>query len=241
MNTTRTYFLDTNALHYLYTYIRASIAQGCSPLDISSVDAVSTGDLPDVKNTYSKAHRLLEHWSQGESEVLYSGLAFVELMAGLIRGKAVVQAANRFPLPYRRWQKFETATVNSLVDHSGLLSIHQDYRTVEEWIDQNLAIRFQPYHDDRAVLDVAHHLLDECYLEPIDCIIYASALSVRADYLVSYDKGLQNIVRWIAAPGQAPPLLQDRFQGIHDRLVEYLGLNNPHIPVRQSLPAVYNS
>lgn len=219
-------FLDTNALHYVDLYLKHA-AEGDSMYPFidremdhgmdhdNAIEEAKTKlrSVSEKKLKESLGHGLnvLAWISKEKLSVEYSPLTELELMAGRLKGKALLAAAAE-GIPDRMWGRFpedEIAARLTLKDLQEVKTAVDGLGVALEYLEINVAASTERGRD---VLDLARHVAGLVYMDAKDCVIYSHALVARADYLITNDGYLKNTVNSITSD----PSLQE----IKIRLIE---------------------
>ena len=207
MSTQKMAFLDTNVLHYVDLYLKHAEGASMYPFGGDQVDdnAISEARIKLRKVRAKKWKEALDDglnvlaWiskSKEEVRVEYSPLTGLELMAGRLKGRALLDAAKE-GIPDRMWNRFSEDEI------AARLTL-RDFHEVKTAVDglgtalENLGIEVAVGADHaRDVLNLARHVAGLVYMDAMDCVIYSHALVTQADYLITKDGYLKNTVNRI--------------------------------------------
>ena len=199
-------FLDTNTLHYVSLYMKHAESKGLYPF-------VSRGDddgkraiaearrhldgMPEVKSTKSLRDGLdvLAWISTTEVRVEYSPITELELMAGRLKGRAL-EAAAKEGVPDRMWSRFvgKEDEVSARLTQDDLGKVRTGVAELESTLERTgVAVTVSAERAGEA-LDLAKDVAGLIYMGVVDCILYANALSVQAEYLVTNDGYFSRVV-----------------------------------------------
>ena len=198
-------FLDTNTLHFMDCYLHYSRAEGLNPASDEDVivlerrltQVVDQALRRSIRNGMKTINWLLEQGLQIE----YSPISELELIAGRVRGTALLSAA-REGIPDRMWTRVGDADVQRRVAAEEMGAIGSRLVALS---DQLVALGIPRLYANAGAGDVwelARSLAELVYLSPNDGIIYAGALQVQANYLVTSDEYLRRIANEIRDSGR---------------------------------------
>ena len=188
-------FLDTNTLHFMDCYLHYSSAEGLSPtsdedlieLERRLARVVDQALRRSIRNGMKTINWLLSE----DVKIEYSPISELELISGRARGAAVLNAA-REGIPDRMWTRIGDADVRRRVAAEELGAIGSRLGRLSDQLDALgiSTLRADAHADARAddVWELARGLAELVYLSPNDGIIYAGALQVQADYLITSDE-----------------------------------------------------
>ena len=196
-------FLDTNALHYMHLYLTHACNESLYPFCPSNSSAdetrqhlrtVASGNLRD---SLSKGLEVIVDLSTTDSQVEYSPVSELELIAGRARGRAIEKTA-REGIPDRMWTRFHGEEINARLNTEDLVEIGTKIASLSTLLDE-AGIQATVSDPDRIsdVFDLAKRIGGLIYVGFADSVIYASALVAEADYLITYDDYLRKTVNRI--------------------------------------------
>jgi hypothetical protein len=224
-------FLDTNTMHFLKLFLSFARKNDLAPYGSKTDDPVEL-----FKKINGPRGKTLQSFKQGQDilellrgrkatgfRIEYSPITHFELVCGLLRGKAIENAAKE-AIPFRMWSRFdeheifhrlddaayaavrdETQGLSALFDAAGIPAAQTDPTTVEE------------------IWEMTQQLLQFIFMDLGDSIVYASSLLAMADELVSCDEYLRSTANKISNPGGiADPDEKTYFQVVHARLADVI-------------------
>lgn len=210
MVTRPVFFIDTNALHYASLYLRFAKRENTFPYagDETAGDehirqarlGLSSKDLVQGRKLVS----YLRQKCQLGAEIEYSPITFLEMMCGVLRGKAVVSAAGE-GIPNRMWSRMgEGEIVGRLAD--------QAYREAHEAVDglvdefSGVGVDIGQTANQRLpdIWHLARRVLSVVFLDVQDCLVYSSAVLAEAESLLTTDGHLRKVTNAMENPGAAP-------------------------------------
>ena len=199
-------FLDTNALHFVDLYLKHARGAGVYPFVDDKMDAdkaiteAKTGlesmSEKNLKKSLGHGLNVLAWIVRERLRVEYSPLSEFELMAGRLRGKALLHAAEE-GIPDRMWGRIRDDEIADRL-------VPDDFQEVKTAVDQfgaalkdlEIEVAVNPERAKDA-LDLARHVSGLVYMGSVDCIIYSHALAAQADYLITNDDYLKTTVNCI--------------------------------------------
>lgn len=197
-------FLDTNALHFVGQYITHAKNNELYPFDSSADDGSAIaeaeqhlGSMPEVKSTKSLRDGLdvLAWISRADVRVEYSPITELELMAGRLRGRALETAAKE-GVPDRMWTRFygNEEEISSRLQLDDLERVKIGVEELESNLEETGFVVKVSAERAMEILDLAKDLAGLLYMGVTDYIIYASALSAQAEYLITSDRYFSKVV-----------------------------------------------
>ena len=134
-------FLDTNALHYMHLYLTHACNEDLYPFcpnDGSADEArqhlrtVASGNLRD---SLSKGLEATVDLSTTDSQVEYSPVSELELIAGRARGRAIEKTA-REGIPDRMWTRFHGEEISARLNTEDLVEIGTKIASLSTMLDE---------------------------------------------------------------------------------------------------------
>lgn len=220
-------FLDTNALHFVGLYITHAKGNGLYPFGSRADDRRSIAEakqhldsMPEVKSTKSLRDGLdVLAWTSREAvRVEYSPITELELMAGRLRGRALEVAAKE-GVPDRMWTRFygNEDGISSRLQPDDLEMVKIRVEEIESNLEKTGFVVTVSVERAREILDLAKELAGLIYMGVTDYIIYASALSAQAEYLITNDGYFSKVVN------ETPDEINRR---IRERVGQMLGISS---------------
>ena len=205
-------FLDTNALHYMHLYLTHAYKEDLYPFcpnDGAADEArqhlrtVASGSL---RGSLSKGLEAIVDLSRTDSQVEYSPVSELELIAGRARGRAIEKTA-REGIPDRMWTRFHGEEISARLNTEDLVEIGTKIASLSTMLDE-AGVQATVSDPDRIsdVFDLAKRIGGLVYVGFADSVIYASALVAGADYLITFDDYLGKTVNRIRT---GPPPYDD--------------------------------
>jgi hypothetical protein len=199
-------FLDTNTLHYARLYLRFAIEKKLPPFKEREDSEIDTeidkhwkGRTQEKIKKSKKLIRNLQRRNRKGDRIVYSPISYQELACGILKGKAIVDAAGQNTL--RMWNRMDEDEIFERLLFCYYGESDEEIGGLEtefENADINLiqASRTSMYE----VWIIARNLLKYVFLDVGDSIIYASALLELANELRTGDKYFRTIANGISNP-----------------------------------------
>ena len=166
---------------------------------------------------YQKGVRALAFLRKKDARIQYSPISELELSAGRLKGKAV-EALAKEQVPDRMWSNLVTN------DRQVAARITQrNCRDIRSGIDKLVSrlgkVDIEVMKDNSGpigeVWDIANGITGILYMTPADCIIFASALAASAEYLLTNDGYLREVVNRVRQAGSAhDKAVQDKIRDL---------------------------
>ena len=223
--------LDTNAVHSVQLYLRFAERHNLPPIGDASDDPVEElkkefgqrGQTFQSYNTGRKIANYLRDKNTSGTRIEYSPVTRLELTCGLLRGRAILEAAKEGPL-LRMWNRMDEREIFHRLKTTDYIEVQKDMEGLEEFFGAggiNIAETDPGLMTDVWLL--ARLLLGVVFLDLGDSAVYASSLLVEANELITID----GYFRWIANQIENPGAVQDTeekiyFQQAKEKLVEYV-------------------
>lgn len=202
-------FLDTNNLHWASLFIEFA-----EPLRLHPVGHRDPGDtagelegnfvgrtLADYRKGAKVIEFLRDQCSRQGARVEYSPITTLELICGLLRGRAMLDAAQA-RLAHRMWGHIDEVEILERLNDTAYQEVERQTRDLEAAF-LKAGVRLAETTSDRIreVWLLARRILGSVYLDLGDVVVYASALLAEADILMSGDGYLRRVANGIANPG----------------------------------------
>jgi hypothetical protein len=222
-------FLDTNAVHHARLYLGFARQHDLPPVGGSTGDPAA-----ELKKAFGQRGQTLRSFDTGRkivtylqdrhdsgARIEYSPVTRLELVCGLLRGRAVLDAANE-GIPHRMWNRIDEHEVFHRLSVKDYTEIQTDAEGLEE-LFQVGGIRLVET-DPRRMSEVwrlAQLLLGVVFLDVGDSAVYASSLLAEADELLTTNGYLHWIANAIENPGGIQePEEQTYFHQARSKLVQ---------------------
>lgn len=206
-------FLDTNVFHYVSLYLQFATNHRLFPLGPEAQE--STGSLAEATErikqqeekqyaqSLQKGFGVIYRVLNQDIQVRYAPVSELELIAGRLRGRAIIKAAEE-GLPDRMWTKFDEEEIRKrLITEDNTEITAQIGDIVSTLMRAGLMIIPADNRDARYVLEVTKFLAGLVYLQPMDAIIYSAALVAQAREFYTADGFLRRTVNRIGNPHQS--------------------------------------
>lgn len=208
-----TIFLDTNALHYMNSYLRWAEQKNWPPFQggvtfekvRDTLCQYMPRNLADSILQGAKTLAFLQQQVDEEKAVIYtSRFAKAEVICGVLEGQAHARMA-REGLPYRMRQR--AGVLSELVS---MYLESRDYQQVMgEW-DNFLSLLKDKgnilvlYVEDgeafSRIAEVAEFLQSRIFMDVVDSWMYACALVMQAERIITFDGYLKRVVNMLHNP-----------------------------------------
>lgn len=177
--------LDTNVLHYLDLYTKNAKKHRWCPFGNEKADF---GSDKKLRKAFRDGKTVMRFIQESGAQVQYSPISELELLAGRLRGKALLKAAQQ-GIPHRMWSLHSENEVSRRLKPNTFRDVHQGIDNLLDILGNELGVDAVVSHGERMieVWDIARGLSKIVFLDPADCVIYASALAVGATYFVTAD------------------------------------------------------
>lgn len=244
-------FLDTNVLHFVSLYLQFARTNDLFPLEQEDGGGERVRDA--VRRTKEESERgwreslqdglgVVYRARKEQIQIRYASVSELELMAGRMRGRALLRAADE-GLPERMWTKFREEEIRrrlSAADATAIMaevdSVATDLKAAGVLVDPG------DTRDTRCILELAKTVTGLIYLQPADCIIFSAALVAQADELYTTDGYLRGTVNRISNPQGSDQ--QEVKEQVTERLASLMGWAEKEVTlptarkIRQFLPPV---
>ena len=223
-------FLDTNALHYVGTFLNYVRKIGLHfSLEKNTIDRLN-----ECLNIVSEK-RLKAGLKMGMNTILflasegiqieYSPVSELELLSGRAKGRAIEKMAKE-RIPDRMWSRLTEFEIRDRLVEEDFVDIVTGVVRLENMLsDAGITVTASDAERTRDVLELAKTIAGLVYMGAEDSIIYASAIVAQADYFVTGDRYLRATANLIYNPsGRAPyEMIKGQLQSLSDgRLPEPL-------------------
>ena len=208
-----TIFLDTNALHYMSSYLRWAEKENLPPFQggvaFRQARNVLRQHMPksiaDMPLQGAKTLAFLQQQVDQHGAAIYtSRFAKAEVIYGVLEGQAHARMA-REGLPYRMRQR--TGVLSELVS---MYLESQDYRQViGEWDNfLNLledkggitVLYVENEEDFSQIAEVAEFLQSRIFMDVVDSWMYACALVMQAERIITFDGYFKRVINRLHNP-----------------------------------------
>ncbi len=247
-----TIFLDTNALHYMSSYLRWAKQKNWPPcqgkVTLNEVQDTLIKNMPKnlaewILQGAKTLSFLQQQVDEQEADIYTSRFAKAEVIYGVLEGQAHARMA-REGFPYRMRQR-----VGVLSELVSMYLESQDYQqVVGEWDDfldllkdkGNIRVL---YVEDKAdffrIAEVAEFLQSRIFMDVVDSWMYACALVMQAEGMITFDGYFRRVIGMLYNPQGKEDwqqLQNDLLKTLKEKLLEEPVLPKVVENLPQSLP-----
>ena len=215
-------YLDTSALHSVGLYLEYAQKHNLFPWEGQSIHDAETTVRRSTKSkaekeALKKGFNILKASSTKSLDLQYSAVAQMELTAARVRGKAITEAA-REGLPDRIWSRIRERGIRDRVSTVAIARISDGVRDIARMLEEfEFAEGTTTRRQAPGAAELAAQILGLVYMEPLDSLVYSSALLSRADLLFTTDGPFCEMVNEISRPGStAGGTKRSQFRGIRN-------------------------
>lgn len=206
-------FVDTNALHFVRSYLNVALKHGLvpygsqSPWSDVSGRLRAIGFLDDQCDNLRKgftALALLQQIAQEEGQILVSQISLAEIVHGLVEGTAHIRMAEA-GVPYRMRQRASSLSrlVRSWMRAPDYEQVRQATEDLLPELERLLGTGIRRCGQDHTiseVLFVLQGILGHIYFDVIDGWLYAEALIEQAQQFLTFDSYFRETINLIHDP-----------------------------------------
>lgn len=244
-----TIFLDTNALHYMSSYLRWAERKNLPPfkgrVTLEQVRSTLHQHMPksiaDMLLDGAKTLAFLQQQvNQHETAIYTSRLAKAEVIYGVLEGQAHARMA-REGLPYRMRQR--AGVLSELVS---MYLESQDYQQViGEWDSflnlledkGNITVLYVENGEDFSrIAEVAEFLQGRIFMDVVDSWMYACALVMQTERIITFDGYFKRMINRLHNP--QGDLDWQQLQSDLKKFLEERFLGEPTLPRVEKLPQI---
>lgn len=217
-------FVDTNTVHYARLFLRFAKKRDLPPVGTgpgNSEEEIKQEFVGQAQFNHDRGRKLVDYLlKQGnrEARIEYSPVTRLELTAGLLRGKAILHAAEE-GVAHRMWNRMDETEILSRLDPSAFADILNSVSDLETDFDEAgiVLVEADPKKQSET-WSLASQILGVTFLDLGDCAIYASALLAEADELVTADNYFRQVVNYMQNPGGAMPHQRAYFRDANNKM-----------------------
>ena len=208
-----TIFLDTNALHYMSSYLRWAKEKNLPPFQGGATfeqvrDSLRQHMPKSIVDMLLHGVKTLaflrQQVNQLDPAIYTSRFAKAEVIYGVLEGQAHARMA-REGLPYRMRQR--TGVLSELVS---MYLESQDYQQViGEWDNflnlledkgSIVVLYVENEEDFSQIAEVAEFLQSRIFMDVVDSWMYACALVMQAERIISFDRYFKHVINRLHNP-----------------------------------------
>ena len=242
-----TIFLDTNALHYISSYLRWAEKENLPPFQ-GGITFEQVRDILRQHMPKKIADKLLQgaktlaflqqQVDQHEVAIYTSRFAKAEVIYGVLEGQAHARMA-REGLPYRMRQR--TSVLSELV--SMYLEPEDYQQVIEEWDNflnmiedkgKITVLYVEDKEDFFRIAEVAEFLQSRVFMDVIDSWMYACALVMQAERIITFDGYFRRVINMLHNPQDE--LDWQQLQRDLQRMLKERLPGEPTLPKVENLP-----
>ena len=198
-------FLDTNTLHYIRMYLDIARRNRLYPFTQHQTSvSESTRHLRELaekalRTSLGRGLRTVRYLLKNRFAVRYAAFSELELIVGRIKGIAVESLAKE-GVPDRFWGTLGEAVISKRVSATKLSAVQLRVGNLSIVL-QDIGISANSVAKGSEILDLARAVLGLAYMSVGDSVVYSSAISAQADYLISWDGYFRTLINDIHSPG----------------------------------------
>lgn len=223
-------FLDTCAIHCARLYLDTAkqhnlqlVPEDTGPVDarLRELAAGKTRTFENLKEGRKIVAYMRKQCDDG-GQVEYAPIVYLEMACGLLRGKAIVNAAEE-GIPHRMWSRMEEKEIRARLCAKEYKDVQTCTAGIEaQFMEAGIAVSETDSKTAYQAWAFAKEVLGRLFFDVGDCAVFASATVALADELVTTDSSLRDTIGWIRNPGQAPPDDVDYYTAVQAGLLDSL-------------------
>ncbi len=242
-----TLFLDTNALYYMSSYLRWTQKENLPPYQsgktFEQVRNTLRQYMPrDIANWLLNGVKTLAYLQQKvndhDAAIYTSRFAKAEVIYGVLEGQAHARLA-REGLPYRMRQR--AGVLSELVsmylepvDYQQVVGEWDNFLNLLEDKGDIVVLYVEDKEDFSRIAEVAEFLQSRIFMDVIDSWMYACALVMQAEKIITFDGYFKRVINRLHNPQGEPDWQQ--LQGDLQTMLAARFLGEPTLPEVRSLP-----
>lgn len=211
-----TVFLDSNALHFLSTYLRYAHEFGFPPYSRHKADLTwirneleqrMPGDIANLVINGAKTLAFLQSITRNDGAAVFcSRLSKAELLYGILDGQAHFRLA-REGLSYRMRQR-----VRDLSQLVAMCLEREDYERLVREVDNlfellnDNGISIDMVEEDASNFEIvatfAEFMQKNVFLDVLDCWMYGCAVTVQAERIITFDSYFKSVICKVRSSGE---------------------------------------
>lgn len=217
-------FLDTNAVHFARLYIEFAKAKDLAPLGgrpDDPLEEIKNEFVGSTQTSYKRGHDLVNYLREQtdlDARIEYSPVTRSELACGLLRGKAILEAAGE-GYANRMWTRMDEKEILASLTSDHFSDISYVVNELDtQFADAGIDLAASDPKEMRDIWSLAPQILGIVFLDLGDCAVYASALLAEADELVTADRYLKEVATYMENPGGATPTQEAFYRDANKKL-----------------------
>lgn len=215
-------FLDTMTLHYTrlcLEYAKKNRFQ--FPKDEQTVSKLRDyfGSITEkpLKESLQEGLETIVRLSKDDVQIEYAPVSELEMLTGIAEGEARINIAKE-GIPHRMWSKFSEKEIRDRITAQDLAAIKERIDALDSMLEESgVTVTRSDSRRTNEVIELAKGIVGLIYMDEIDSIIYASALTADADYLVTGDGYFRETINLIRESND------QRYREIRRQLKELIG------------------
>jgi len=220
-------FLDTNALHFCRLWLEIARQEEVYPFGSNFNDAKSLDDKikqvlgqgGSANSSYASGYKIVHHLrevtidSEGRTigNIMFAPMTRLEASCGALRGKAILAAAQE-RVSSRWWNRVDENEIIGRLIAEDYTDVLNDIKGIEDdFFGAGMTILAARNEELTFIWFLADTLFGLVFTDPTDCLIYATALLLASDEIISEDAYLRKVITSIHNPGASPLGQHDYF------------------------------
>lgn len=174
-----------------------------------------------ARKNHERGLKLVEHLREqtdAGAQIEYSPVTRLELTAGLLRGKALLEVAKE-GVAHRMWSRMDEREILASLGSGHFAEVSSVVGNLESDFDEGGIGLVQADPGKMSeVWTLAPQVLGIVFLDLGDCAIYASALLAEANEFITADGYFREVVGYTENPGSAKPHQQTFFRDANGKM-----------------------
>lgn len=215
-------FLDTMTLHHIRLCLEYAKENGLQfPKDEQAVSKLrdhlgSISEKP-LKGSLQEGLETIVRLSTDDVQIEYAPVSELEMLTGIAEGEARINIAKE-GIPHRMWSKFSENEIRDRITAQDLAAIKERIGALDSMLEESgVTVTRSDSRRTNEVIELAKGIVGLIYMDEIDGIIYASAVTADADYLVTGDRYFRETINLICESND------QRYREIRRQLKELIG------------------
>lgn len=215
-------FLDTMTLHHTRLCLEYAKKNGFQfPKDEQAVSKLRDyfGSITEkpLKESLQEGLETIVRLSTDDVQIEYAPVSELEMLTGIAEGEARINIAKE-GIPHRMWSKFSENEIRDRITAQDLAAIKERIGSLDSMLEESgVTVTRSDSRRTNEVIELAKGIVGLIYMDEIDSIIYASAVTADADYLVTGDRYFRETINLICESND------QRYREIRRQLKELIG------------------